>query len=408
MLCVLILSTLAMSHIVADRANKKFRVEFADRVKRISSFVTFDGPTAIFTLRQEPPKGAIVESETAALKASFQSAGVPYDVVVQESPSGERLASVNFGGRYFSWPLPDSTLLAHTRYGIAGYLGLILAGSLAVALLVAYQATKQLIFLEKMAQSMLGGESLPRLPEEGAAEMKATARALNKMGDGFKRLIDSKMRLVAAAGHDLRTPMTRMRLRAEFLDEESRADWLRDLDEIDRIADSAIQLVREETISKGAELIDVDELVRKVCADVSSINLPVTTGAICSAHVQASPLALTRALRNLVINAATHGDGARVTAHCADQIVQIVIDDDGPGIPAEDLSNAVEPFFRVDPARRQHVPGAGLGLAIAKEIIERQGGTLTLSNLHPHGLRQLVTLEMASEITPSAIEVQSA
>jgi signal transduction histidine kinase len=408
MLCVVVLSTLAMFYLYADRASQKFRIDFADRIKIISSVATFDGTTATFTLKKELPQGAVLESETDAFKDVFRTAGVPYDVVVQESPSGQKWVSVNFSGGYFSWPLSDNMLSTPARFGIAGYLGLILTGSMVVALLVAYQATKQLIFLEKMAQSMLGGESLPRLPEEGAAEMKATARALNKMGDGFKRLIDSKMRLVAAAGHDLRTPMTRMRLRAEFLDEDSRADWLRDLDEIDRIADSAIQLVREETISKGAELINVDELVRKVCADVTSINLPVTTGAICSAHVQASPLALTRALRNLVINAATHGDGARVTAHCADQIVQIVIDDDGPGIPAEDLSNAVEPFFRVDPARRQHVPGAGLGLAIAKEIIERQGGTLTLSNLHPHGLRQLVTLEMASEITPSAMKVQSA
>ena len=124
-------------------------------------------------------------------------------------------------------------------------------GVVFIALFVAFHATKQLRLLESMAQKVVADGALPRIPEEGTAEIKATARALNRMGDSIKRLIDSKMRLVAAAGHDLRTPMTRMRLRAEFLDDEARADWLRDLDEMDRIADSAIQLVREETTSQG-------------------------------------------------------------------------------------------------------------------------------------------------------------
>lgn len=406
MLCVVCISTLVMSYLVADLVDKNFRSEFTHRISRLASSLTFDGSSAVFHLSKEPIEGAPIERETIELQDSFKKAGVPYEVAVVDSPSGTRVASVDFGAGHITWPFPDNTLPAHVWYGVAGYIGLITAGVLVVAFFAAYQATKQLRFLEAMAQAVLADGTLSRVPEEGAAEIKATARALNRMGDSFKRLIDSKMRLVAAASHDFRTPMTRMRIRAEFLGEDERADWLHDLDELDRIADSAIQLVREETVSKGNELVRVDELVRKVCGDVISIKLRVEVKTVSSAIVQASPLALTRALRNLVINAATHGGGAMVEARLEEGVVQIIIDDTGPGIPEESLSSAFEPFFRVDPARRQLIPGAGLGLAIAKEIIERQGGTLTISNRPPTGLRQIVTLKLPSKEAALELAVQ--
>jgi signal transduction histidine kinase len=269
-----------------------------------------------------------------------------------------------------------------------------------VALIVAYQATKQLKFLETMAESVGSDGILPRIPEEGSAEIKATARALNMMGDSLKKAMESKIRLVAAAGHDLRTPMTRMRLRAEFLEDEERAQWLHDLDELDRIADSAIQLVREETVGKGTESIRLDALVRHICQELVLIKLPVEVADLGQVAVKMSPLAFTRALRNLIINAATHGGGAIVSVTSNEGIVFVIIDDNGPGIPEKDLSSAFEPFFRVDPARRKPIPGAGLGLAIAKEIIERQGGTLAIENRHPRGLRQTLSFEVESEISP--------
>ena len=104
--------------------------------------------------------------------------------------------------------------------------------------------------------------------------------------------------------------------------------------------------------------------------------------------IWSAPLALTRAVRNLVINAATHGGGAFVTVGLTDGAALITIDDEGPGIPEQSMPRAFEPFFRVDAARRKSGPGAGLGLAFAKEIVERYGGKLTLKNRSPRGLRQ--------------------
>jgi signal transduction histidine kinase len=106
--------------------------------------------------------------------------------------------------------------------------------------------------------------------------------------------------------------------------------------------------------------------------------------------IASAPLALTRAVRNLVINAATHGGGAFVTAGLENRSALITIDDEGPGIPEHSLSRVFEPFFRVDSVRRKFGPGAGLGLAIAKEIVERHGGKLTLQNRAPNGLRQKI------------------
>jgi len=194
--------------------------------------------------------------------------------------------------------------------------------------------------------------------------------------------------LVAAAGHDLRTPLTRMRLRAEFLGEEERAMWLNDLEELDHIADSAIQLVREETQREKIHLFRVDEVVSDICQDLASMNASVRVLKMEPVTISSAPLALTRAVRNLVINAATHGGGAFVTVGLTDGAALITVDDEGPGIPEQSMSRVFEPFFRVDAARRKSGPGAGLGLAIAKEIVERYGGKLTLKNRSPRGLRQ--------------------
>jgi signal transduction histidine kinase len=271
---------------------------------------------------------------------------------------------------------------------------LITVGVIGVALTVAHQTTNQLKLLQSMAMSVGKDGVLPVLKEEGSIEIKATAQALNMMGASLKKAMDSKIRLVAAAGHDLRTPMTRMRLRAEFLNEREREEWLHDLDEMDHIADSAIQLVREETVGKGTEHVRLDELVGDVCAELTLIKMRVTIAGLDHSSVKISPLALKRALRNLIINAATHGGGAIVSLRVHDRRAVVLIDDNGPGIPEQFLASAFEPFFRADPARRQSIPGAGLGLAIAKEIVERQGGTLEIENRQPHGLRQTLSIEI--------------
>jgi signal transduction histidine kinase len=256
--------------------------------------------------------------------------------------------------------------------------------------------TRPLRMLEGAVAAVGPDGVLPTLPETGPAELRATATALNRLSARLRTAMESRMRLVAAAGHDLRTPMTRLRLRAEFLPEEERATWLADLDELDRIADSAIRLVREEAETEAAEPVGLDGLVRQVVAELAGMNLPAVVTGTVPARVRAPPLGLKRALRNLVTNAATHGHGARVAVTCEGGRAVVTVEDDGPGIPEPMLERVFEPFFRVDPARRQTVPGAGLGLAIAREIVDRLGGSITIANHAPHGLRQRIELPLAA------------
>jgi signal transduction histidine kinase len=191
-----------------------------------------------------------------------------------------------------------------------------------------------------------------------------------------------------------------MRLRAEFVeDDEERSLWLADLDELERIADSAILLVREESGKAAPETLWLDKLVADIAGELKDQDLDVTVTAAEPVSVRASRLALARALRNLMINAATHGRRASVRVEGKPgAVAKVIIEDEGPGIPQELLGQVFEPFFRVDPGRRQNIPGAGLGLTIAREIVQRAGGDIKISNRASRGLEQVVELAKADDV----------
>jgi signal transduction histidine kinase len=344
-------------------------------------------------LRSSPIPGEPRPELTSLLQSELRRAGSDLEVVVtQPAETAHSVASIKFQSGWLAIPVKDR----HSKgggllVGLAGWILLVVIGTIGVAVWFAYRITRHLSALERIAATIDADGVVPQLPESGPAELRATARALNTMTGRLKTAAESRMRLVAAAGHDLRTPMTRMRLRAEFLDEEDRAMWLNDLEELDHIADSAIQLVREETQRERSQLLRVDEIISEICQDLAEMKASVTIVKMEAVTISSAPLALTRAVRNLVINAATHGGGAFVSVGLQNSTALITIDDEGPGIPEHNLSRVFEPFFRVDPARRKSGPGAGLGLAIAKEIVERHGGQLTLQNRSPRGLRQKIS-----------------
>jgi signal transduction histidine kinase len=232
-----------------------------------------------------------------------------------------------------------------------------------------------------------GGEQ-----ESGPAEIKATARALNRLTANLKAAMESRMRLVAAAGHDLRTPITRMRLRAEFLPDLEQIAWLRDLDELRRIADSSIQLVHEEVERRSDEFVRLDKSIIAVVEELIATGLSIELVGSAPVVIRAAPLAIIRVLRNLLTNAATHGGGCMVSVEVQQQWAVVVIEDNGPGIPEAIIDRVFEPFFRIDRARQQPISGAGLGLAIAKEIVGRYEGEIVLTNRKAGGLRQEIRL----------------
>jgi len=341
-----------------------------------------------------PAGGKIASTETAMLNHILQRRGLDLQAIVSEK--GEepgQVASVRLpDSRWAIMDVPHLKPPGREWLVLAGWISLIVVGATAVSVYFTSVLIRPLEMLEA-AVSKIGSDGvLAAVPEVGSAEVKATAHALNQLSSRLRTAMESRMRLVAAAGHDLRTPMTRMRLRAEFLDED-RDKWLHDLDELDRIADSAIRLVREEVNQDAVEPLDLRKMVEDIEAEMVSLGHAVSIGHLDKVSVRAGALGLRRALRNLIVNAATHGKACGISLALADRRAVLTISDNGPGIPPDLINKAFEPFFRVDPGRQQFIPGAGLGLAIAKEIIERYGGTVTLENREGGGLAQTVVFK---------------
>jgi signal transduction histidine kinase len=394
-ICVVIMATATLFLARQGHAQKEQREYFqlvSEAILLLAPLYSSDEKDRGSHLGLGPATGQPRPEMTNTLQSELRSAGSDLEVVVtQPANSVHPIASIKLKSGWLPFPIPDRHHKEEVLFALAGWFLLVALGTVCVALWFAHRITRHLAVLERVAATIDADGVVPRLPETGPAELRATARALNTMTARLKNAAESRMRLVAAAGHDLRTPMTRMRLRAEFLDDEERSMWLSDLEELDRIADSAIQLVREETQRETSRPVRVDEITNEICQDLAAMKAPVTIMKMEAVTISSAPLALTRAVRNLVINAATHGGGAFVTVGLENNLTaSITIDDEGPGIPDQSMSRVFEPFFRVDPARRKFGAGAGLGLAIAKEIVERHGGKLTLQNRSPRGLRQKI------------------
>lgn len=343
-------------------------------------------------LVQNPASGLPDERQTNIFSSVTARLGSPLDVIVTRKDGLEgrwfQAASVRVGSR--GWLIVDLDLPPNIER--LWWLAFITVGVGGVAVLAANRMIRPLVMLESAVEMVSADGILPHLPERGPAEVRATAAALNSLSTRLRRAVESRMRLIAGAGHDFRTPLTRMRLRAEFVaDEEERELWLRDIKELDHIADSAIELVREESTNAVSEVICIEGLVGSVATELQEQDFKIEVSDTAKACVKGNRVALSRALRNLLINAATHGERGRVSI-TGGATARIVICDDGPGISPDLLDQVFEPFFRTSPARIQSIPGAGLGLTISREIIRQAGGDIKISNGRDGGLVQVVEL----------------
>lgn len=341
-------------------------------------------------LSRQPAAGAPDREQTELMRAATEALGVPLDLIVTHNTDDDRFRTVSLRVGPSDWILVDIDPPSDPELWV--WLALITIGVGSIAVFAANRMSRPLALLESAAESVSPDGILPALAERGPAEVRATAAAINSLSARLKRAMESRMRLVAAAGHDFRTPLTRMRLRAEFVsDDEERALWLTDIDELQRIANSAIQLVHEESTKTPPEVVQLDELVRGVAAELQEQNFEIEVASTCKVYVKAGRLALSRALRNLFINAATHGVRGVVTV-TGGATTRVTISDQGPGIAPDVLDQVFEPFFRADRARNQNIPGAGLGLTISREIIRKDGGEIRIANLPDGGLLQVVEL----------------
>jgi signal transduction histidine kinase len=199
--------------------------------------------------------------------------------------------------------------------------------------------------------------------------------------------------MLAAMSHDLKTPLTRLRLRAEFVqDEEQQRKMLADLDAMNAMIESTLAFACDDAQHEPRILVDLGALVESVCENAIDAGGAVTFTAPRALNVTCRPTAISRAIANLLDNAIKYGGTARVVlAQAADHVV-IMIDDEGPGIPPEERERVFAPFYRLEPSRNPDTGGVGLGLAVARTIAREHGGDVTLSNRMTGGLRVRVEL----------------
>jgi len=233
------------------------------------------------------------------------------------------------------------------------------------------------------------------LAEAGTIEMQRAARAFNRMQERLRRLVESRTQMLAALSHDLRTPLTLLRLRAEEIaNGEESNKMLATIGEMDELIGTTLAFARDEVRAEPRRRVDVAALLASVVDDMADAGLPVTMAPAAPLIHDCQPNALKRVLTNLLDNAVKYGKRAQATIATAGNALEITIDDEGPGIPDAELSKVFQPFYRVEDSRSRDSGGTGLGLAIAQSIVQAHGGELTLANRPGGGLRASIKLPL--------------
>jgi signal transduction histidine kinase len=273
--------------------------------------------------------------------------------------------------------------------------------SLAAALLVIWavrQFSAPMRDLAAAAEQLGRDVNAPPLPERGSAEGVKAARAFNVMAERIRRFVRDRTFLLTAIGHDLRTPITRLKLRAEWMeDEEQQHKMLADLDELESMVAATLAFGRDDAAAEALAAVDLAELLRTIGEEAADAQ-PEEGEHVCYAGpqhqvVRVRPVAMKRALTNLVQNALKYGGKAHIELRPArDGAIVLTVDDDGPGIPPAELERVFEPFHRLEASRNRETGGTGLGLPIARNIVRAHGGDIVLSNRSGGGLRATVTL----------------
>ena len=234
------------------------------------------------------------------------------------------------------------------------------------------------------------GEAPGALPTSGPREVRDLTVAFNDMQDRLTRHIADRTRVLAALGHDLRSPLTALRVHAELVEEDDiRGSMISSIEEMQEMVDQTLAFARGMATSEEVQTLDVDFFLEKLRQDMAG---DFELRDIPEMQVRLRPNAIRRALRNLVENAERYGDRAVVTAEVDDDSLAIKVLDEGPGIPTEDLERVFEPFFRLEKSRSRNTGGSGLGLSIARTIARAHGGDVILKNRAEGGLSASLVL----------------
>jgi len=313
-------------------------------------------------------------------------------------------AGMRFGALHVAVRLPDSsgwlnlTIRTvplrpwHSETFLMAFV-LMTAAAAALILWATRRLTRPVRDLARAANALGRDVNAPPMPEDGPAEVATAAHAFNTMAERIRRFVGDRTQMLAAIGHDLRTPITRLKLRAEFMDDdEQRAKMLSDLEEMEAMVNATLAFARDDAAAEPSVPLDLAALCRTVLDEAADARPGMEPEAFSYAGperltVRGRPIALKRALANLVANAVNYGGTARAVLDPprGGQIV-LRIEDEGPGIPEESREAVFQPFRRLEASRNRETGGVGLGLPIARNILRAHGGDVTLRDGKGGGL----------------------
>ncbi len=270
----------------------------------------------------------------------------------------------------------------------------------AVALLVvlglvwgAHRTTRPLRRFAEAADRLGLDANLPPLPERGPRELRNATRAFNRMTARIRRLVDDRTLMLAAVSHDLKTMLTRLRLRAEFIEDgEQKEKAAADLDEMQAMLEATLSFARDDAADERPVPVDLAAMLQSLAADLADAGRAASYDGPDRLTLRGRPVALRRVFENLLDNALRYGEEAAASLRQADGRAEVRIEDRGPGIPEVLRERVFDPFFRVEASRSRDTGGSGLGLAVVRAIVQRHDGEIALEDRPGGGLRVRVAL----------------
>ena len=274
-----------------------------------------------------------------------------------------------------------------------GVIGVVALGLAGLAILIARRVTAPLGRFSAAAARLGTDVDAPPMEESGPTEIREAAEAFNQMQRRIRRFVDDRTRMLAAISHDLRTMLTRIRLRSEYIDDdEQRAKALADLAEMQTMLDATLSFARDDASAEPRTSVDLSSLLQTLCDDLADAGQPVAYEGPDRVTLECRPAALRRAIANLIDNAVKYGGEATVGLSDGVDEVMICIADRGPGIPEVDREKVFAPFYRMEQSRSRETGGTGLGLALARNIVRGHGGDIALRDREGGGLVACIVL----------------
>ncbi|WMS87848.1 ATP-binding protein [Pleionea litopenaei] len=274
------------------------------------------------------------------------------------------------------------------------YLIVLLLVGLLLAWIVIVKLVSPIERLAKAAESIGRDINSSPMNEEGAEEIRVAARSFNQMQSQLKRLINSQTEMFAAISHDLKTSLTRLKLRVEQIENKHQQDGLnRVVSDMSNMIHSILDFIRGDYNREDSRNVEFRALVESLCYDLKDEGFPVNFDSKIDEQVlNCRPVALRRGIQNIIDNAIKYGEAANVVLTSDGSNIILEVTDNGPGIPVESLKDVVKPFYRQEKSRNKKTGGLGLGLAIAQNIIHSHGGQLILNNREGKGLSVRIML----------------